>query len=231
ILQGAVGAVAAIGALLSGLASIILAVAKLRAERVAPPQGEKLPDETPPTRKARSSPFVALLKKPLFLCGVLLLILAGNLFVWYVWRPDASTNERLTAAAWEALDKADYAEAEAKARECIREFEGEALREQQALEARGDAPPPVGPVGEAEKERIFARGPLNDVGTSYFILGKALEARNRREEAAQAYSAALNFPYARYWDPRGWFNSPADAARDRLKTLGIENAPSPVQQD
>jgi tetratricopeptide (TPR) repeat protein len=224
ILQGVTGVAAAVGALLGGLAGIVSAVTNLKKERQARREQEKARlSDNALRREPRRRFYLVLLKKPLFLGGVFLLILAGNLFVWYVARPVPATNERLTMAAWDALAEGDYAEAEARARECIREFEGQALREQEALKARGDAPPPVGSVSEAQRQRIFARGPLNDVGTSYFILGQALEEMERREEAARAYKGAQQFPYARFWDPRGWFNSPADAATDRLRALGIEN--------
>jgi tetratricopeptide (TPR) repeat protein len=121
----------------------------------------------------------------------------------------------LTNAAWGALGNREYQRAVDLARQCISLFENQAIQQQQALSAA----PPNGVVSEADKQRIFANWALNDVATSYFILGQALEQLNRINEAKEAYRGALRFPYARTWDPKGWFWSPAEAAAKRLTEL------------
>ena len=125
------------------------------------------------------------------------------------------TSADLTNAAWQALGNKQYDRAVELARQCISLFEGQAVQQQQAL----TAPPLNGVVSEADKQRIFANWALNDVATSYYILGQALEQLNRINEAKAAYQGAVKFPYARTWDPQGWFWAPAEAAAKRLTQL------------
>ena len=79
--------------------------------------------------------------------------------------------------------------------------------------------PPTGKVSPAEGEEIFARGPLNDVAGCYFLMGEALKALYRLDEAKEAYKGAQKFSAARVWDPNGWFWEPALKASDRLYKL------------
>jgi tetratricopeptide (TPR) repeat protein len=122
----------------------------------------------------------------------------------------------LTTAAWDALGNGRYATAIENAQRCIDLFEDEAIAQQDAL----NAPPPLGSVDNAQKQEVLSNWALNDVGTSYFIIGQALEVLGRVEDAKSAYREAQRFPYARAWDPQGWFWSPAEGASQRLSELG-----------
>lgn len=127
-------------------------------------------------------------------------------------------NVQLTNAAWDAYNRSDFEQAIKAADKCIDEFQGDADRKQASLE--GEHPTiPVGKVSKDEKKKILANGVLNDVATCFFIKGRSAENLKRMDDAKQAYKAAAKYIYARTWDPKGWFWSPADAASDRLKRL------------
>ena len=126
----------------------------------------------------------------------------------------SATSEALTQAAWDALEKAPNAAVE-NARQCIDLFEATATEQQAKLTTA----PPDGAVSVEQKKAIVANWALNDVATSYWILGQALEKLDRVDEAKEAYQGAERFPYGRTWDPKGWFWQPAKAASDRLEKL------------
>jgi hypothetical protein len=122
----------------------------------------------------------------------------------------------LTAAAWDALDDGQYGRAIESAQRCIDLFRDEAIRQQDAL----TEPPLLGAVSAAQKQEISSNWALNDVGTCYLIMGQALQTLGRIEDARRSYGEAQMFPYARAWDPQGWFWSPAEGASQRLAELG-----------
>jgi hypothetical protein len=128
-------------------------------------------------------------------------------------------NVQLTTAAWSAFNEADYAQAIVAAERCASEFRGVADREQTRLEIARVPDPPVGSVPSSEKAVIFARGPLNDVATCFWIKGSAAQATGQAALAKEAYLAAARYTYARTWDPKGWFWAPAQDARDRLARM------------
>lgn len=134
-------------------------------------------------------------------------------------RDEQPLNVQLTVAAWDAFNAGNYQQAIARADKCINEFRGSADREQVELQNSKAPLPPKGKVSEEEKKRILARGLLNDVATCFFIKGRSAENVGRIPEAREAYLAASKYTYARTWDPKGWFWSPAEAASDRLTTL------------
>ena len=127
-------------------------------------------------------------------------------------------NERATAAAWMALEAEKFESAIKSADDCIGEFRGAAKRAQEKLE-KEKAVIPANPTTEEQKQKIFENGLLNDVATCYFIKGRAAEKLGRKEDAKKAYEEARRLTYARTWDARGWFWSPAEGAADRLDAL------------
>jgi hypothetical protein len=157
-----------------------------------------------------------------FLC----LLLSIVLLVTIGFTKPKFKNELLTEAAWIAYNDKKYEDAIIKADECIREFEGDALEEQEELQKNKIPPPPEGRasinISQAEREAIFKRGVLNDVGTCWYIKASSLEKLTppRIAEAKKAYEKTTKFPYARTWDP-GWkgFWSPAKKATGILKHL------------
>jgi tetratricopeptide (TPR) repeat protein len=200
------GMLAAVGTLLGGVAAF------LQARRQT--GGTKPVTTADKPRHSRSYP------RGLAITGVSLILVSLTLFVTRaIAYNERSKNEELTTAAWKALDKGDFREAKAKAQACIREFGPAADREQAERQRQGVPAPPTGKVSEAEANVIFAAGLLNDVATCYFILGKAAEGLGNKREAIEAYKRATTFTYARTWDPKGWFWSPAEGARDRLTSL------------
>ena len=129
-------------------------------------------------------------------------------------------NAQLTVAAWDAFNKGEFERAIEIADKCLDEFRLSAEREQAALEKAKVPLPPTGAVPDNVKKAILARGVLNDVGTCLFIKGRSAESLGRRDVARLAYEGAKKLNYARCWDPKGWFWSPAEAAGDRL--LGMQ---------
>lgn len=129
--------------------------------------------------------------------------------------PVLTTSEEFTAAAWNAYLEEDYSLAIELAQETIDRWEDEAT-EQQALIEKA---PPVGTVTNAKKEEIFSYASLNDVGTAYFIMAISLEELGRVDEAKAAYEGAISLPYARCWDPKGWFWSPSQVAKENMAKM------------
>lgn len=119
----------------------------------------------------------------------------------------------LTSKAWDAFNSKSQPAAQGYARKCIELYQAKAVEMQKAIAA---APPTV-------KEEIQKQWALNDVGTSYFILGQSLEAEGKVKDAAAAFKFLVdNLSLAQCWDTKGWFWKPADAARERAKALEFE---------
>ena len=119
------------------------------------------------------------------------------------------TSQTLTTKAWQALEAGDYAAAEAYTTKCISLYEPQAAQQQANL------------TDYASKETAFNYWALNDVGTCYFILGKIHLANGRINEAQNAFNTVIErFRLAQAWDPKGWFWKVAEAASDKLSTIG-----------
>src|SRR4051794_4336058 len=129
--------------------------------------------------------------------------------------PPALTRQLLhvteTAAAWAAMDRGDYEEAIRHADRCIEEFHGTATKLQLRLVSKR-VEVPKGQVSLQQKEAIHQFAPLNDVATSYFVKGLALQRLGRHEEAIKAFDATQKLSEGRCWNPGGWFWSPAESA-------------------
>lgn len=122
------------------------------------------------------------------------------------------SSETLTSKAWQAMNAKDYETAKAYANKCIEMYQAQAVEMQKGLSQPA-----------TEKEEVFKSWALNDVGTSYFILGQALEAQSKGKEAIAPYKFLVeNLSYAQCWDAKGWFWKPADAARERIKALEFD---------
>ena len=120
----------------------------------------------------------------------------------------------LTTKAWKALGEGDTALVKAYTHKCIDSFEKQAIDMQKGI---------TGPVSTDDKEAVFKNWALNDVGTCYFILGSALEKSGDKKGALEAYKTlSEKFPDAKCWDTKGWFWTPADAAKGKLKALEFD---------
>lgn len=130
-----------------------------------------------------------------------------------------SPHEKFTLSAWDAFEKSDYRKAIVHSERCIKEFEVVAV-EMQARLTRMKVRFPTGAVpdqvSDDMKKKIFANGLLNDVATCMFIRADSLRRLGNEAAARKAFVDVKKFGLARCWDPRGWFWSPAEAARDRL---------------
>ncbi len=121
------------------------------------------------------------------------------------------TSQTLTTKAWEALTAGDHKGVELYTKKCFQLYEGDAKKQQSEL------------TEFLPKEKAFDAWALNDVGTSYFILGEALVAQKRLDEAKAAFERVVNdFGFAQCWDPKGWFWKVAVAARGRINKILAE---------
>lgn len=119
----------------------------------------------------------------------------------------------LTGKAWKALSDKDYASVKAYTDKCIATYKDEALKQQASLKA------------PADKDSANTYWALNDVGTCYFIAGKALDDSGDKKGAIAAYKTLVDsLSFSQCYDPQGWFWSPADAAKKRLAELQFDSA-------
>lgn len=116
----------------------------------------------------------------------------------------------LTIKAWNALGEDQNTNAVAYANKCIALYEKDAVNMQKKLKA---------PV-DGDDDAVRAKWALNDVGTCYYIIGKAHEKLGDTTKATTAYTALISkLAFAQCWDPQGWFWTPAEAAQERLDAL------------
>jgi hypothetical protein len=128
---------------------------------------------------------------------------------------DASSST-LTTKAWGASSGTPE-DALAYVDQCIKLYEGEALKMQLALTTAGGRP-----TNEA-REATSSRWALNDVGTCLFIKGNLLLAKGDKAGAKEAYTKlAKAMPDAQCWDTKGWFWAPAAAAKQKLVELALD---------
>jgi hypothetical protein len=136
--------------------------------------------------------------------------------------------EQCLSEAWAAFNNSNYKFAMQSADKCISSFHLKAERDQATLVQRREPEPPTGAVSDQDKQKIFSRGVLNDVAAAYIVKGKSAEALDAklhpksidyRALARAAYTEAKKLTYARVFDPKGYFWSPAEAASDRLAEI------------
>lgn len=121
------------------------------------------------------------------------------------------TSATMTTKAWQALMSKNYALVNAYTAKCIELFAAEAKNMQAGLTV---------PAPADTASTLWA---LNDVGTCYYVRGQAFEAQGMNAEAIVAYKKlAKEFSFAQTWDLKGWFWSPAEAAKQRLKVLEFD---------
>jgi len=124
-----------------------------------------------------------------------------------------SSSSTLTTKAWGALLAKNYPAVLGYTNKCIELYKDQALKMQAGLKEK------------APKESANQYWALNDVGTCYFIQGKALDDQGDKKGAIAAYKTlADTLSFAQCWDTKGWFWSPADGARKRLAELQFDAA-------
>ena len=134
-------------------------------------------------------------------------------------KADQPKNVELTNAAWDVYKGGNFAKAITAADRCIDRFKIQADGDQLQLKKTHVPLPPTGKVTDEQKKVIYAQGVLNDVATCFWIKGMSAQKLHRNDEAKEAFKAASTYTYARTWDPKGWFWSPAEDATDRLQDL------------
>lgn len=114
----------------------------------------------------------------------------------------------LMIQAWKALGESDFTGVELYANKCIKLYSDRAGEMQTQMKSY------------AKDSFIPLYWALNDVGTSYFILGEAYMKQGNIEKAKEAYLAvAQQYSYAQCWDHRGWYWKVAEASNKRLNEL------------
>ncbi|HUI93759.1 MAG TPA: hypothetical protein VLX68_16070 [Chitinivibrionales bacterium] len=135
-----------------------------------------------------------------------------------------SAEEPCLKNAWSSFGKKDYKTAITYCDTCIKKFGKISLDQQAKLEKDSVPLPPAGKVdNEAEKNKIFSQGLINDVATSFWIKGESAEHlyetskdKKYKNLSQEAFKGAVELNYGRCWDPKGWFWSPGDAAKKKL---------------
>lgn len=126
------------------------------------------------------------------------------------------TSATLVGKAWQAYTAKDFDAVMAYAGYCRELYQDTALQQQAALKA----PPPT-----SEPEKVHANWALNDVGTALFIQGQVFEEKGATADAVAVYKLLVErMAYAQCWDAKGWFWSPVDAAKARLRAIEFEQA-------
>ena len=114
----------------------------------------------------------------------------------------------LMVKGWEAMAEGKYEDAVKLTEKCAELYEEKAREMQASLSAKPSA------------DVVNEYWALNDVGTSYFIMGEALVKLGRKSEALVAYKVVRDeLYYAQAWDPKGWHWSPSDAAYPKVQML------------
>lgn len=124
------------------------------------------------------------------------------------------SSSTITTKAWEALGRKSLDDALTCVDKCIALYEAEAKKMQASLTSFPKNDP---------KEETFKFWALNDVGTCCFIKGEILMQKGDKAGAKAAYEKCVNdFKYAQCWDTQGWFWKPAEAARQKIVELELD---------
>ncbi len=159
----------------------------------------------------------------LIITGCVLIIISAVVIGGLLLAKEKYKNEQLIAEAWNGYNDGKYERAIEKAKECIIEFQEEALRQERELKGSKAPQPPVGKATAEKTKEILERGLLNDVATGWIIIGMSERKLGHNEKAISAFNKASQFTYARTYDPswRGFW-SPAEKATDYIKSLQQE---------
>ena len=152
--------------------------------------------------------------------------ITGTLGAWIFGAPPE--HEKWIGEAWDAMGHKNPTQAIGAAEKVIDNYADDAAQQEEELERKQEPPPPIGSLEGNERERIFARGLLNDVATAYWVAGQAYEQMGNFAKACEDYRNAARLQYARTWDParrafRRWnfggqFWSPAMRAAGRVRS-------------
>lgn len=128
------------------------------------------------------------------------------------WTPEPGSSADFTMKMHSARKNDKNDEALQWIDKCVAKYGEKAAQQQKSLTAP--------PTKDEDKEVTKSRAALNDVGVCLFYKGDILLKSGDKAGAKAAYTKlTTEFSYARCWDPKGWFWSPADAATKILKDL------------
>lgn len=146
--------------------------------------------------------------------------------VGWVWSPAALSQERLDTmhaamaqAGWDKLGFGEFEAAIDVADQCLEVYLPLALAEQTELKRKRVPLPPTGAASSEETEKIAARPMLNDTGACLWIRASAYAQAGETKVAIAAFRDIQKLPYARIWDVRGWFWSPAAVSVEEIAKL------------
>ncbi len=118
------------------------------------------------------------------------------------------TSDTLTIKAWEALNHKDEKGALLFTERCFELYADKAKKQGSAL---SDFP---------ERAGINMYQQMNDVGTCYFIRGEFFKYKKDWQKAIESYQTLIDeYPFAQYWDPKGWYWKPAVIAKDEIRKI------------
>jgi len=119
-----------------------------------------------------------------------------------------SSSDTLTVKAWEALSKKDERGVLLYTGRCI-----ELYSEQAKTQGAGLTNYPSQNNMEMFKQ-------MNDLGACYFIRGEFFKYKKDWQKSTEAYQTLIDeYPFAQYWDPRGWYWKPAEIAKDEIRKI------------
>lgn len=114
----------------------------------------------------------------------------------------------LTVSAWEKLAEKDYKGVMEYTGRCLELYEEKARGK--AKEMKGFARP-----GHEDDYAV-----VNDVAACHYIMGELYMKQGKNDEAiAQFETVITEYPYALYWDPKGWFWKVAEVSGKNIEKI------------
>ena len=118
------------------------------------------------------------------------------------------SSETLTIKAWKALEDGKYNDIKILVWKCHELYGEKAKKMQDSL------------TDYATDGKEFDYWALNDVATSFFILGRTYYVEGKNKKANKIFNDInKRYNYAQCWDPRGWFWKLGEAAKDQILLL------------
>ena len=147
--------------------------------------------------------------KTMKLTTLIFALLSVNLFAQDFGDFKSST---LTTKAWDALGQGDSDLAIKYVDKCVELYMKEAVKMQKAMKD-------FAPRSEAAKKWA-----LNDVGTCLYIKAQALIKKGKKEDGVKILKELTEkLKYAQCWDPNGWFWKPAEAAKEKIVEMSLDD--------
>jgi hypothetical protein len=177
-------------------------------------------------------------KIALYALGILAVFLMSDLTpirigetvrLWILGLPQ---QEKMVAEALRAFERGELQAAIERSRAVIEAYEPSAKAEEKLLESQNVPKWSVGTVSVTrawQSMAVFARGSLNSVALSWWIMGRSQQKLGQACEARASYEACASFSHARTWDPQfwpvrgwspfGWFWAPPEDAQERARSI------------